>query len=370
MMSKPKLSAALNNCALHAFVPSIKAQVLAYSTDSTSENPHKKQYELLKDTFAEVYGFDKNKFSFAQFSALLKKYNEHDSQIILGPVLRQFMKSSAKNVDEDNLLALAVASDKENVDSYISSLTDISPHAGRYESLSPQEVALFIGQPLGVQASYSSGSTINKLPAVEHPMDSIVLYHSGGAEGAAAGGHWELSRDAADIDASSAKKSQFQDITNVFTEGSEQLSQCGLTLLKAHVQLTAMGSRSLLERLNDKAHELSTDLSEGIIPEPTVVSEWSADLLQRAQKRTSVEKRVLFPNEQAFIDASVKEQKETLGVGLTARYKEELENLFSKRGEIQEKAANTVGKEGSLSDEELAAKLQAEEFEKAGFKPF
>lgn len=374
VMPKPKLSAALNNCALHAFVPTIKAQVQALAAVPAPHNPHKAQYESLKDAFAEFYGFDKKNFSFVQFSKILNKYNAYDSQIILGPVLREFMKSTAKNVDDDDILiTLAVASQKDSVDHYIQSRTEMSSHTARYESLSPQEVALLVGKPLGIDVSYSTESTINRLPSVESPIASIVMHHSGGIDGAASGGHWELTGDSNDIDRSAEKKAKLNNIASVFTEGDQSLSQCGLVLLKAHVQLSAIDATRDLKQLDNKAQDLTDALLQGSTPEPTAVAKWSLDLqtaaLQRVQEKTRPEKRVLSAQERSFISASVNAQKGSLKADQTARYKAELEHLFSRRVEIQEKAASTIGKGDTLSDEELAAKLQAEEFEHAGFKP-
>jgi len=371
-MPKPKLSAALNNCALHAFVPEIKNQIQAFTAAPDLHAPHRAQYEVLKNTFADFYGFDKKNFSFAQFSKILNQYNAYDSQIILGPVLREFMKSTVKNVDDDdNLIALALASGKENVEQYLQSCTEISPDTARYESLSPEEVALFIGKPLGINVAYSTGLAIKKLPEVEHPVASIVMYHSGGIDGAASGGHWELSKDQEEIDKSVEKNTKLRGIVSVFSEGSASLSQCGLVLLKAHVQLTATNTRLPLIQLDNKAKELSADLLNGKNPEPTVIAQWSLDLQisQRALEPAHSPKRVFTPDERSFIDASVNAQKESLGVDKTALYKAGLEQLFTHRVEIQAKAASTVGKGEALSDEELAAKLQAEEFEKAGFNP-
>lgn len=373
-MPKPKLSAALNNCALHAFAPTIKTQVENFATGLDSGSPHKAQYESLKDTFAEFYGFDKKSFDFAQFSKILTKYNAYDSQIILGPVLREFMKSTAKHVDdESNLAILAVASNQDNVEQYIQSRTEISPQTARYESLSPQEVALLVGKPLGIEVAYSADSTINQLPEVECPLASIVMHHSGGVDGAASGGHWELTDDSNDIDSRAEKRAKLQGIASVFTEGSAPLSQCGLTLLKAHVQLTAADAMRSLRKLDSKARDLSADLLSGVTPEPAAIAKWTLDLqtaaLQRTQAKTLPQMKTLSSHERAFIEASVNTQKDSIGIEQTIRYKTELEHLFSKREEIQEKAASTIGKEEALSDEELAAKLQAEEFEQAGFKP-
>ena len=53
-------------------------------------------------------------------------------------------------------------------------------------------------------------------------------------------------------------------------------------------------------------------------------------------------------------------------------YKLELAKMFGNRDNIQQKANKAEEKEkkgGKLSDEELAAKLQAEEFKISGFKP-
>jgi hypothetical protein len=370
-MPKPKLSAALNNCALHALVPAILEQVQAFAINPNK--PHKAQYESLKNAFAEFYGFDKNKFSFDQFSKVLNNYNAYDSQIVLGPVLREFMKSPVKDGDdEERLLTLAIGANEESVDDYIRSITEMVPQTARYESLSPQEVALLVGKPLGIEVAYSTGSAIKRLPEVELPLGALVMHHSGGIDGASSGGHWELTSNLDDIDISVERESKLQRISSVFSEGDASLSQCGLVLLKTHVQLASIGATPVLQQLDEKAVKLINDLIDRKSPNVTTVSQWALDLQIKAakdQEITNPNSRVLSSKEKDYISTTINNQRASLGIEQTARYKAELENLFSKRDEIQEKAAIIKEKGGALSDEELATQLQAEEFDSVGFKP-
>jgi hypothetical protein len=377
MMLKPKISAALNNCGLHIFVPEIKAKIGSLAAGGMAYSLYKEQYETLKDTFAEFYGFDKKSFSFAKFSKLLNKYNAHESQIVLGPVLRAYMQSTAKIADQEQLMLLAIGLDKphESVAQYIQSQTQISKDSARYDSLSPEEAAILIGKPLGINVAFSAypGAEESALLEIDNPVASIVMHHTGGIEGAAAGGHWELTHNEDDIDRSAEESSKLKVVAGLFTDGSANLSQCGLSLLKAHVQLTNRNaSASFFTRLDEKAHELSSALFNGTELKPAEVVQWCSEIQlsasKKAPKRERANESALASDELAFIKAAVKAQKNSSGGEKTVQYKEQLEHLFSHRTEIQEKAAQVAMKGGELSDEELALKLQAEEFDNAGFK--
>lgn len=92
----PKLSPVLNNCALHAFVPEITNEIDRYAGHVARRTSHTPYYEKLKDIFAQHYQLPVP-FSFKQFSDLLHSYNPHDRQIIIGPVLRKFMRKTAED---------------------------------------------------------------------------------------------------------------------------------------------------------------------------------------------------------------------------------------------------------------------------------
>ena len=82
---------------------SLKDEILKFSANELYNNNHNANYDLLKNKFAEFYGFPVDTFSWKQFSDILKHYNAFDTQILLGPVLRAFMKDK---MDADKLAAV------------------------------------------------------------------------------------------------------------------------------------------------------------------------------------------------------------------------------------------------------------------------
>ena len=192
-MPMPKISAVLNNCALHAITPEIRevVQELAKSNAITSHEFHE-EYEWLKQCFKKYYEFENLEWS--HFAEILSSYNSFELQIILGPVLREFMAVTidrSENKDAVSALAVIYVITPEN---YKTTLTTIqSDKDGRYQDLSPDEVQIFIGYYLGLAIAYKKNISedVRCWCRVKQQIKDIVLYHVGGAEGASAGGHWE-----------------------------------------------------------------------------------------------------------------------------------------------------------------------------------
>jgi hypothetical protein len=90
------------------------------------------------------------------------------------------------------------------------------------------------------------------------------------------------------------------------------------------------------------------------------------DALQKTQKEELPPSDYgLTQQEKLIFDATLNSQTDA-----SKAYKEQIASLIKSRQSIFDSAAKVAGKkEGTLSSEELAAKLQAEELTKAGFKP-
>ncbi|WP_298627848.1 hypothetical protein [uncultured Legionella sp.] len=233
-MPFPKLSAVLNNCPLHALTPEVKNEVVKFAADEHYDNHHNAQYERLKSKFAAFYELHPETFSWKQFANLLEHYNAFDTQIILGPVLRSFMKDAMAN--EEMVPKLAMVQDIDT-ESYIYSKTELSPVTSRYASLSPDELFTFVSKHLGFSLTYHPQGK----PAVtfksEQPISEIEIYHQGGIDGAQAGGHWErTNKGEASINVQAQNDTQLDMIIQLLGE-NPAVNPCGFNLLKKHVQI-------------------------------------------------------------------------------------------------------------------------------------
>lgn len=235
IMPFPKISAVLNNCPLHILTPEIKEEIAKFALSEAYQNHHNPDYLRLKDIFADFYGFDKLTFNWEQFAGILACYNPYDTQIILGVVLRVFMKELVRTNELTKFLALGAG---VSVEDYVQQLTEIEVHSGRYCSLSPDQIAIYVGHPLGLNICYHKDQVNNEINA-DNAVATIDLYHQGGIDGAQAGGHWERSALAADsIDYLNAETTQLRNYLPLLGNNAS-ISSAGIALVKKHVQLSA-----------------------------------------------------------------------------------------------------------------------------------
>lgn len=235
-MPHPKLSAILNNCPLHALTPEIKSEVIKYSADEHYDNVHNAQYIALKNLFAAFYELNPETFSWEHFANLLKNYNAFDTQIILGPVLRLYMKEAM--VHEEIVPILAIAQDI-TPEEYIQSKTELNLNTNRYESLSPDELFTYVSKTLGFSLTYHPQEEPSITFELPLPISEIEIYHQGGIDGAHAGGHWErTNKGESSVNVQNQDDTQLHTIIQLLGESSA-LNPYGFDLLKKHVQIRA-----------------------------------------------------------------------------------------------------------------------------------
>lgn len=177
-MPFPKLSAALNNCPLHAITPELKDEIIKFGEITDYNNNHNDDYEILKSKFAAFYNIESENFTWGKFANILKNYNAFDIQIIMGPVLRKFM---ADKMNGDEFAQMVAMVNDKDVNEYIKGMTEVNPQTGRYESLAPDEVFSYIGQHFGLSIQYfknGRGETSNS----ENAIATIQMYHQGGLD--------------------------------------------------------------------------------------------------------------------------------------------------------------------------------------------
>lgn len=256
IMKPPRLSGRFNNCALHALTPKLTHEVFQFAAVDEYDNGYKAGYAALKDTFADFYGFDKEEFTWNTFAGILRRYNPFDRQMILGLVLRQYMRKNMEQASEDP--------------DEIKHLTELNDN-GRYQSLEAWELynnlAKFLGQRItviptsGDKFAFFEEDTVNL-------QTEIVMYH-------VSSGHWELVADA-QTQARNYQDEQTTQLVNIMdlVNGQSSFFSACRELLQQHIQLTA----ELVEgntNLNDKFYEIiksTTQISKFIFADGMAVA--------------------------------------------------------------------------------------------------
>ena len=279
-MPKPKISAALNNCPLHILTEqlSVTFSQLAifesdYSEHHSGQNVTAKTldqylaeqlneiygissldkcheyihaYQLLKQCFSEFYELtqDQESLTFQQLSALLNTYqNQHDQQIIFGPVLRAYLKYQMISLsDKTEIFAII---DDLSLEEFTRKLTTIQD-TGRYDSLSDDLTAAFIAQPLGIQLIANKSGQPPRSHDLTNKITTLNIYHEGDASGASAGGHWELTMVSDDRhDYSNSQDCQFKNLSDLFALGRQDITEAALEIIKSQVRFSTTMSDQL-----------------------------------------------------------------------------------------------------------------------------
>ncbi|WED44560.1 hypothetical protein [Legionella cardiaca] len=250
-MPFPKLSAILNNCPLHALTPELKEEIIKLGGDSKRDHQYRKDYELLKRKFAEFYGIPPHSFTFEQFAEILNRYNAFDTQILLGPVLRQFMnvKMQQEKHDPTGFVAMLALTYSKSEEIIISEATEINENTGRYASLGPEQVFSYAAKFLGINIQYFSHGG-QEACVLHNPLAEIKMYHEGSVEGAQGGGHWERTKNGEEsIDVRRVEGSKLSSLLPLLSE-NHALRGVGFRLLSKHVLMT------------HKANQEQSDLSD------------------------------------------------------------------------------------------------------------
>lgn len=471
-MPYPKISATLNNCALHSMTPEIKEQVAHFAGNPNYDNHNNLEYNKLKDTFAQFYGLEKESFTWQKFNQILQSYNPYDTQIILGPVLREFMKEplidSAQQAERallqyianesENIEVLKVVAESSNDpkdiqkykdrvkdleiavehrNTYIEQLRKASElqQNGRYRSISTQEAFNHVGNRLGISIqTKKEGNEVEQPFIAHHPVALISLFHQGNSveNGNNGADHWERTNDPLDrTDFSEERTTKLQNIASLFSH-ARPISEEGLDLLKNHVRsnlspqalslqenlsLTARQIDQFLINVNAVSKPLATRLLGPHLTENArrFIDEFQAqepnDKLYERHVNAFFRGQTLPPvNDQSIqpvIDSLLKQAsqvqaqqngpvqqaperrferhetilKEAVIHATTSgmlpehsknkvkfmEFKKLVSDLVDNHEKIMKEAKNPSS--GLSEDQKLAYKLQAEEFEKQGFKP-
>lgn len=236
-MPVPKMLATLNNCALHLLTPEIKREVALFGENKSQASIHAPAYEQLKKEFARYYKL--SNLDWKQFAAILNSYNEHDVQIVLGPVLRKYMQTA---MESNRGQTTRLAKDENPPLSYENYVTKYTQQdkKGRYSSLEPEMAFYFAAKPLGINLNVVYPNKQAGQFDANQALGTVSMHHQGGAAGAQEGGHWERSNVQTDIeDYSEAQATQLQSYLPLLGSDDPQVTSVGLHLLQMHVRLTA-----------------------------------------------------------------------------------------------------------------------------------
>lgn len=247
-MAEPGISAALHNCSLHALTPELKLQI-----QSLAENPERTPeafqgaYDLLKNTFAEYYHLDASTFSWTDFHELLSRHNAFDTQLVLGPALRQMVGHMMQDSTKYEKVYLLALGENLRPEAYVRRSTKVLLN-GVYPCLSYEDVFHFLAEPLGfnliVQRVYGPKDTPEGPQHLPHnpeelraqPLGTIHVYFEGNGKSV---GHFErtMHNDAERINHAEHPSTQLLPYLPFFNQ-TKQASDLGLEFLKQHVQLT------------------------------------------------------------------------------------------------------------------------------------
>lgn len=292
-MPKPKISAALNNCPLHILTGHLSETFtqLAIFEHNYSErylgqdkdNPtldqyltqqlndacgigsidksqeYLKSYQMLKKCFSNFYELEhaQKPLTFQRLSSLFKTFNnKHDQQIIIGPVMRVFLQQQMASLTEKTELFAII--DETSPEEFIQKQTTIQDN-GRYDSLSDDLTAAFIAQPLGIELIINKSGQPPRTHELMNAMTTLNVYHEGGASGASAGGHWELTQNIDHrLDYAITQGCQFKELADLFSLGLQEISKAALEIIRSQVRLSA----TLSDRLSSDVTALYSPMIE------------------------------------------------------------------------------------------------------------
>jgi hypothetical protein len=363
----PKISGFLHNCGVHLAIPEILEAIDHFAREedgfeAKNNGPyiaHKNDYLLLKKIFEKYYAIPSLTWKqlFSILTAELKS-NPLAQQIVLGPVLREFMSAKAGEAKE------------KKAESTIQELQ----MNGRYSLLDIPTISKYLFQPLGISAEahellpnlegrvlgYSADTH-----AAKDPICLIEVYNAGK-------NHWErLPADEIKAAENGIEKlhSDTPLIEKVFTQitngNSKENTLQSLQMLKSVVKQTAQSviaaSSAPPAPASTPASASSSHAEESSArsnPSSSVRSASPFD--QYATKAENAYKhRIRKINGQEVEVKTRDDDAEKMGQEVKNEFERLLtgyqSGLFSAKPEDDESI-------------KLAKKLQAEEFERAGFK--
>jgi len=269
-MPYPKLAGTSNNCALHALTPELCAEIQKFAEQPHYDNQHNPEYFRLKAVFAQFYKLNEDEFTWGAFHAVLTQYNPFDVQIILGPVLRSFMKGvMVKTSPEDpeakayhEWVKFIATVDEVTPDELIQQYTmrsDRDGLAGRYYSLTDEELAILVGWPLGLGImAYPQEGAPHSFPVEDNQVALVEIFHTGGT---VQDRHWERAAQGAGCEDYRDNDTTKLTFILPFFDETVFLSTYGTHLLKKYVQSAMLIDNDKLQELQLTSQQIQTYFS-------------------------------------------------------------------------------------------------------------
>lgn len=254
----PRLSATLNNCALHGIVPALLERINVYAvSEEKVPEPIPAEYTLLKDLFAEYYDLNPKKLTWRKLQQMLVKdvkNNPLAQQLMLGPVLRAFMVEKG---DAHSRLG--------------------EEKSARYEEVTGKRLYNYLCKWLGfnlVVHEYVArgaegllqcdehGYALEKFESGERNQEArpttIHLYNEGG-------GHWELAPNCGDAKDDIAKlREDARDVAEAHERLSSGHTGEGLELLKKSINTLTEQEKKIMYKDTEKLQKKhEADLAKG-----------------------------------------------------------------------------------------------------------
>lgn len=188
----PPISGRLYNCALNCAIPKIMTRLSEISLDENLA--YIQAYQDLKFCFEQRYQI-KESLSFANFYTILTSWTHSELELILAPVLRQFLVSKSLETDQKDRLGCLIEYknqfiDKEIIDAHKDENMPIAwSLEGRYIPLACHEANEYFYKHLGFYFQVTeAGQVQNPLP-LDSTLEVINAYLKTG--------HFELSENPA-----------------------------------------------------------------------------------------------------------------------------------------------------------------------------
>ena len=325
MPSIPTISGVLNNCSIGAALPSIieKIENLAAleGSDIFEEQANLAEYKRIKSHFCNFYDIDENEFTFKQFQNFLKQQSFFSKQMILGPVLREYIAGNAQQTPDYN---------PEVIRGLVRSDSPEPKNIGRFPGLEPREANQFLYRPLGIEvkffdlpentSQYIPVTNGIDAPSAEASEFKISVYHKDG--------HYELQQHDS-LPSIDNSREPFFEFARQCSLGNEEASAQALAQLKIQVKESYLAEPALIEE-------------DVVTPDHT----------------GSVESE----EHSSLINSKIEHLAQNVPTDKQANYKGMIKELV-RQHETLLKPNNTASRN---EDEELAKKLQEEELQAAG----
>lgn len=210
----PRISGRLFNCSLNCALPTLMAQlqIIALESDITS-SPHIQAFKELKTCFEQWYQLQEP-LTFANFYTILATWTHSEQELILAPVLRQFMVLNCESIEQKKRIGNLIKFNNEFIEpSILAALQEVQldialSSEGRYLPLDASEANELFYQHFGLYFQVIENNRIQNPKPDSLDLQVVDAYLRTG--------HYELSDSPPNQTFEEAFKSEF--LKNVYEQ--------------------------------------------------------------------------------------------------------------------------------------------------------